>query len=77
MNADEASKCLEISKNKYRTGSHEQALKYAHKAIKLHSTPEAEDWLKFLETAPKKKPAATTSARAAPRTGMFNFHYSI
>jgi DnaJ family protein B protein 12 len=48
MNKDEASRCLDISKNKYKQGETESAVRFAKKSISLFETPEATQWLTFL-----------------------------
>ena len=46
MNADEAKKCLLISKQRHSLGDEEGALKFALKSLKLGETREAKDWVR-------------------------------
>ncbi|KAI8909176.1 DnaJ domain-containing protein [Gorgonomyces haynaldii] len=59
MNRDEAEKCLNLSKSKYRSGDAPGALKFAEKALALEQFKEAEQWLEFL----KNQPASNVRSR--------------
>ncbi|KAI8918421.1 hypothetical protein DFJ77DRAFT_293660 [Powellomyces hirtus] len=48
MNKDEALRCLQISKDKYKEGNTSAALKFATKSISLCETDEGKDWLGFI-----------------------------
>ncbi|KAI8923968.1 hypothetical protein BC831DRAFT_468017 [Entophlyctis helioformis] len=61
MNRDEALRCLEISKTKYRSGETAAALKFANKSLALCETAEAKSWITFLNTQPTESPAASSS----------------
>jgi DnaJ family protein B protein 12 len=45
MNKDEALRCLEISKAKFKAGDSEGALKFVQKSMRLHETFEAQSWV--------------------------------
>ncbi|KAJ3088039.1 hypothetical protein HK102_009712 [Quaeritorhiza haematococci] len=47
MNKDEALRCLDISKTKFKAGNSEQALKFAKKSVALCETDEGTDWASF------------------------------
>ncbi|KAI8816154.1 uncharacterized protein EV422DRAFT_328380 [Fimicolochytrium jonesii] len=69
MNRDEALRCLEISKEKFKAGNTQSALKFANKSIALCETPEGMSWLSFLSThSTSTKPTASSSARDAAST---------
>jgi DnaJ family protein B protein 12 len=52
MNKDEALKCLDISKQKYRSGDAPGALKFAEKAKKLCDGTDIQQWIQFLKANP-------------------------
>jgi DnaJ homolog subfamily B member 12 len=52
MNKDEALKCLEISKTKYRAGDVPGSKKFAEKGKKLFECEEITDWIDFLSQNP-------------------------
>ena len=54
MNAEQAQKCLLLSKEKAQQNNLESAIKFCKKSLSLHSTQEALDWLKHLEKQPKQ-----------------------
>ena len=64
MNADDALKCIELSKKKYKAGDYQQALKYAEKSLRLYHTIDGEKWLSFLNANPK---SATDSKPNSPK----------
>ena len=75
MNAGEAEKCLQLSKDKYKLGNAAAALKFARKSVALQSTQEAVNWLKFLnsqqssaDSQPKAKPDNTARKQPAKET---------
>ncbi len=49
MNIDAAQQCLDKSKQKYKNGDSEAALRFANKALSLHSEfEEARTWVKAI-----------------------------
>jgi DnaJ family protein B protein 12 len=57
MNKDEAIRCLDISKKKYKAGDAAGALKFAEKSVKLCETLDGTNWLSFVKanSTPKRK----------------------
>lgn len=53
MNSDEAARCISISREKYRHGNLEAALKFARKSVALNRTTEACDLVARLEAEQK------------------------
>jgi DnaJ family protein B protein 12 len=52
MNKDEALKCLNISKTKYRSGDSSGAMKFAEKGKRLFDCTEINQWIQFLKENP-------------------------
>ncbi|KAJ3165215.1 hypothetical protein HDU88_004298 [Geranomyces variabilis] len=67
MNKDEADRCLQISKEKYRDGHTDAAVKFAKKSLALCQTDNAEEWLAFVTKmgagSGSKKPAAAATSK--------------
>jgi DnaJ family protein B protein 12 len=65
VNKDEAERCLDISKKKWREGSKETSFRFAKKSIALFKTDEAEAWLKIIQTATVTEETTTSSRRSS------------
>ncbi|KAJ3011924.1 hypothetical protein HKX48_006570 [Thoreauomyces humboldtii] len=61
MNKDEALRCLQISKQKYKAGDPAAAAKFAKKAQALCETDEGAAWLSFCATLDTRNPQPTTA----------------
>ncbi|KTW29871.1 hypothetical protein T552_01075 [Pneumocystis carinii B80] len=55
VNKDEAERCFEIAKKRWKEGDHEGAIKFAKKSSSLFSTGEVKEFIRFLEKLSEKK----------------------
>ncbi|KAJ3108965.1 DnaJ sub B member 14 [Phlyctochytrium planicorne] len=65
MNADEAQRCLDISKAKFADGNSEAAVKFARKSLALCETDEGRSWLEFVQKNSSLKDQGSSSSSAS------------